>query len=152
MQIVINQTWSSFTVVKRPKVLTDQEQSYGKYCLFVRHVRGQKFHSSARIYKWILERTSDSSQSARLTGRVLKSVGETSIFWMAGSVFIEPNIFSILKVETGCCDCKWQIKAAQYNVRYCGRLLIFSERIFINVIGLYSDRLYRCNYIEFSSW
>ena len=43
-------------------------------------VRGQKFHSSARIDEWILERTSDSSQSARPTGRVLKSEGETSIF------------------------------------------------------------------------
>ena len=37
-------------------------------------------HLSARIYEWILERTSDSSQSARPTGRVLKSAGETSIF------------------------------------------------------------------------
>ena len=42
--------------------------------------RGQKLHSSARIYEWILERTSDSSQSARPSGRVLKSAGETSIF------------------------------------------------------------------------
>ena len=47
---------------------------------FVEVVRGQKFHSSARIYEWILERTSDSSQSARPLGRVLKSAGETSIF------------------------------------------------------------------------
>ena len=37
--------------------------------------RGQKFHSSARIDEWILKRTSDSSQSARPTGRVLKSEG-----------------------------------------------------------------------------
>ena len=44
------------------------------------HPRGQKFHSSARIYEWILERTSDSFRSARPTGRVLKSAGETSIF------------------------------------------------------------------------
>ena len=80
-------------------------------------VRGQKFHSSARIDEWILERTSDSSQSARPTGRVLKSAGDTSIFLMAGSVFIEPNTFSIPKVETGCCDRKWRIKAAQYNAR-----------------------------------
>ena len=43
-------------------------------------IRGQKFHLSACIDKWILERTSDSSQGARLTGQVLKSVGETSIF------------------------------------------------------------------------
>ena len=43
-------------------------------------IRGQKFHSSARIYEWILERTSDSSQSARTSGRVLKSAGETCIF------------------------------------------------------------------------
>ena len=42
--------------------------------------RGQKFHSSARIDKWILERTSDSTQSALSTGQVLKSAGETSIF------------------------------------------------------------------------
>ena len=42
--------------------------------------RGQKFHSSARIYEWILERTSESSQSARPSGRVLKSAGEISIF------------------------------------------------------------------------
>ena len=42
--------------------------------------RGQKFHLSPRIDEWILERTSDSSQSARPTGRVLKSAGETSIF------------------------------------------------------------------------
>ena len=41
--------------------------------------RGQKFHSSARIYEWILERTSDSSQSARPSGRVGKSAAETSI-------------------------------------------------------------------------
>ena len=37
-------------------------------------------HLSARIYEWILERTSDSSQSARPTGRVLKSAGEPSIY------------------------------------------------------------------------
>ena len=73
-------------------------------------VRGQNFNLSARIYKWILERTSDSSQSARPTGQVLKSTGETSIFRMAGSDFIEPNIFSIPKVETKCCDCR------QYNL------------------------------------
>ena len=42
--------------------------------------RGQKFHSSARIYERILERTSDSSQSASPTGGVLKSAGETHIF------------------------------------------------------------------------
>ena len=42
--------------------------------------RGQKFHSSARIYEWILERTSDSFQRARPSGRVLKSADETSIF------------------------------------------------------------------------
>ena len=56
--------------------------------------RGQKLHSSARIYEWILERTSDFSQSARPTGQVLKlggggGGGGTSIFWMAGSVFID---------------------------------------------------------------
>ena len=64
-----------------------------------------------------LERTSKSFQSARPSGRVLKSAGEISIFWMAESVFIEPHTFSIPKVETGCCDCKWRIKAAQYNAR-----------------------------------
>ena len=48
--------------------------------LLMRIYRGQKFHSSARIYEWILERTSDSSQSTRPSGRVLKSAGETSIF------------------------------------------------------------------------
>ena len=76
---------------------------------------GQKFHSSARIDEWILERMSDSCQRARPIGRVLKSAGKTSVFRMEGSVFIEPNTFSI--VETGCCDCKWCIKAAQYNAR-----------------------------------
>ena len=76
----------------------------------IKTIRGQKFHSSARIDMWILGRTGDSSQSACPTGRVLKSASETSIFWMAGSVFIEPNTFSIPKVETGCCDCKWRIK------------------------------------------
>ena len=47
-----------------------------------RHVimQGKKIHSSALIVEWILERTSDSSQSARPTGRVLKSAGETSVF------------------------------------------------------------------------
>ena len=51
-----------------------------KFKVSMVQVRGQKFHSSARIDEWILERTSDSSQSARPTGRVLKSAGETSIF------------------------------------------------------------------------
>ena len=88
------------------------------FCLSeLNQYRGQKFHSSPRIDEWILERTSDYSQSARPTGRVLKSAGETSIFRMAGSVFIEPNTFSIPKVESGCCDCKWQVKVAQYNAR-----------------------------------
>ena len=41
--------------------------------------QGTKFHSSACVYEWILKRTSDFSQSARPTGRVLKSAGETSI-------------------------------------------------------------------------
>ena len=41
--------------------------------------RGQKFLLSPRVDEWILERTSDSPQSARPTGRVLKSAGETSI-------------------------------------------------------------------------
>ena len=53
--------------------------------LYLRHQNwyfagGQKFHSSTGIDEWILERTSDSPQSARPTGRVLKSAGETSIF------------------------------------------------------------------------
>ena len=54
---------------------------FGKLvCHRFKHVRGQKFHSSARIYEWILERMSDSSQSACPSGRVLKAAGETSIF------------------------------------------------------------------------
>ena len=48
-------------------------------CLYM-HSRGQKFHSSACIYEWILERTSDSFHSTRPLGRVLKSASETSIF------------------------------------------------------------------------
>ena len=69
---------------------------------------------------------------------------------MGGSVFIESNTFSIPKVETGCYACKWRIKLRSIlpgSVVDCIEVNIdFSERIFINEIGLYSDRLYRCNY------
>ena len=57
-------------------------------------LRGQKFHSSARNYKWNLERTSKSPQGTHPVGRVLwkelpvlssctlKYEGVTSIFWV----------------------------------------------------------------------
>ena len=52
--------------------------------------RGQKFHSSARNYKWNLERRSNSSQSIRPQDACfgnnyltfLKSESKTSIFWV----------------------------------------------------------------------
>ena len=51
------------------------------FCKFLRKsitVPGDK--NSARIYEWILERTSDSSQSPGPTGQELNSARETSIF------------------------------------------------------------------------
>ena len=110
--------------------------------------RGQKFHSSAGIYEWILERTSDSSQSARPSGRVLKSAGENSIFWMTESVFIEPHTFSIPKVETGRCDCKWRKKLRSLM----RSSVVDCIEVNINFFGAHFhqwnrfDRLYRCNY------
>ena len=126
--------------------------------------RGQKFHLSAHNYDWNLERTSNNSQSARLTWSVLKSEGETSIFWTAGSVFIELNTFSqnilIPKVEFVINRKLWLqmcIKAAHCNRGYCGRLhfpvyidflvqiLTVSDRLFHRKYWVFWANFYRCN-------
>ena len=71
--------------------------------------REQKFHSSARNYKWNLERTSNSCQSTHSAGRVL---------WeeLLEEVILLPHVLNLHTLSKDKCMClqdKWKLKVTR---------------------------------------